>query len=372
VCSPCFGSNPPRWCQYAQGDFSVGRIDDFLSDAQVKNVPDWLQLSMSDFIDGDYFPRGTLPWWDFRGIYINQKLFDQAGLQVPTNLAELNEIAAKYQQVYVEPGTVALPQDPVPSLSADLKSVNPEDALVLITNSSQFSQLEKQVGDLTPLMLADYQPPIWVEGGFALSTSKYPAASLDFLYELSEEDNQQRFFDSSGHLPTNGEVLQSVAKSSDSLDALIRLGKTGRSVAAPAPVSGASCLDFSGYADNTALASIPAAGLGGFTVTSFGAPAAYFINQSGSAIGLQFGDSGLNITAPAAAGPYQKIDVDAGAFSSDFTIKAADASGIGVGSLSIPHNNAVTSQSFAAPNADHVDIVGGGNEGLIVKICFTP
>src|SRR5207247_3326665 len=125
-----------------------------------------------------------------------------------------------------------------------------------------------------------------------------------------------------GHLPGNGEVLESVAAArQESMKELMDSISSSRPISLPLVPQ---CLDFTSYMDNTPFTSIP---LGAFMVTLFDPAGYYFINEDGSAsgasyIGLQFDNRGLKIIAPTPLVPYKNIVVDAGAYSSDFNITA--------------------------------------------------
>jgi len=124
-----------------------------------------------------------------------------------------------------------------------------------------------------------------------------------------------------------------------------------------------SCVAFSGYPDNTkfgnpfSLNSYKFTGLGGEP----------FVNVSGSVVGLQFIDAGLEIDL---SGPISTATLDVASFTSTpLTLSALDSSGAVVTSASVPGDNTVHAITLSGNNIVKVTIIGGGDEGVLVSIC---
>ena len=130
----------------------------------------------------------------------------------------------------------------------------------------------------------------------------------------------------------------------------------------PKPVS---CVDFSGYADNTPLAAIPTIPNvypNGFSFS--GAPSP-FINVNGNVVGLQFAD-GLEISLP---NPASSVKLDVASFSQPLGLTAIDINGVAVANANVPNDHAVDNIALPGQGIAKIMVKGGGGEGVLVKIC---
>ena len=127
-----------------------------------------------------------------------------------------------------------------------------------------------------------------------------------------------------------------------------------------------SCVDFSGYPDNTTFGN--PFGLNSYQFTGLGAEP--FVNVSGGVVGLQFIDAGLEIDLP---GPASAVTLDAASFTSrPLTLSALNSSGVAVANATVPGDNTVHNVALSGNNIVKVTITGGGNEGVLVEVCSAP
>lgn len=123
------------------------------------------------------------------------------------------------------------------------------------------------------------------------------------------------------------------------------------------------CVDFSGYPDDTRFGN--PFNLNGYQFTGLGAEP--FVNVSAGVVGLQFTDAGLKIDLP---GPASAVTLDVASFTSTpLTLSALDGSGVAVANATVPGDNTVHTITLSGNNIVKVTITGGGNEGVLVKIC---
>jgi len=233
-CSECNVPNPPRWCQYASGNFTYRAIGDFLMKVGYcepdqcpacfrDNPPPWCRLASQDFgitIDvlqasmaavsknNKVFPYGIPVWWEYVGIFANPDKLAEHGLAIPKNLSELSEVLRIDNRVYYEstffartglalPGAIAgADPQPAPSIPG-----------ILVASSDHFTNLQKEVSQLTLLELQDYRPELLVHGVYLHSSTAKRVQALDFMYFLTDYEAQISLFKGTGHFPANGVAI---------------------------------------------------------------------------------------------------------------------------------------------------------------------
>lgn len=133
----------------------------------------------------------------------------------------------------------------------------------------------------------------------------------------------------------------------------------------PTPEPGVGlCTDFSTYADNHSFGN-PFT-LNGVTFTGAGSMAP-FVNQSGTATGLQYDTAGLAIDFPS---PVSTVTMLAGGFyPEDITVTALDSGGNQVDQEIIVADNTLYTITLTGAGITSLSLVGGGNEGLVVWLC---
>jgi hypothetical protein len=133
----------------------------------------------------------------------------------------------------------------------------------------------------------------------------------------------------------------------------------------PTPTQMPGCVDFSGYPDDTMFGN--PFNLNGYNFAGLGAEP--FVNVSGSVVGLQFIDAGLETDLP---GPASTVTLDVASFTqTPLILTALDSSGATVANATVPGDNAVHNITLTGNNIVKVTISGGGNEGILVRICST-
>ena len=131
------------------------------------------------------------------------------------------------------------------------------------------------------------------------------------------------------------------------------------------PAQPTGCIDFSGYADDTKFGN--PFSMNGYQVKGLGVEP--LVNSSSGVMGFQFPDAGLEVDLPA---PSSVVTVDVAAFSSRLTLSALDGSGVAVATDRAPSDKSVHSISLSGNNILRVTIMGGGNEGILVRMCSIP
>ncbi len=125
------------------------------------------------------------------------------------------------------------------------------------------------------------------------------------------------------------------------------------------------CLDFQLFPDNTPMP-VPFT-LAGFEFAKVSVGMDLFVNESGGGKGLQFPDQGVKIKLPA---PSARIGLTIGQFSGTINILLADSTGATVGTGLVNSPGLYTIRNFTLrKKAALVVLTGGGNEGILAKIC---
>ncbi len=123
------------------------------------------------------------------------------------------------------------------------------------------------------------------------------------------------------------------------------------------------CAEFAIFPDNHILG--PNFTLAAFHFSQLGGPL-MIANDTASERGLQFPDEGLEITLPI---PSPTVEMRFGTFHSPVEISALDSSGKVVSKQTVPLLNKYIDLSISAREIAQLVLIGGGNEGLIPKIC---
>ena len=92
------------------------------------------------------------------------------------------------------------------------------------------------------------------------------------------------------------------------------------------------------------------------------------VNTTASERGLRFPQQGMNIILPV---PEQTVRLRIGTFNGPVDIEAVDSLGTTVKTKSIPSLNTYVNTSIRAPEISAVNLTGGGNEAILVRICVT-
>ena len=122
-------------------------------------------------------------------------------------------------------------------------------------------------------------------------------------------------------------------------------------------------IDFDAYPDNHQLG--PQFTLASTTFRDLGAPPS-IVNVTAGDKGLQFPDAGLEISLPA---PARWVRFETGQFNAPFTIEGYSATGQLVSAVAVTAPNTFSTQLIAgADPVVNLRLVGGGNEGMIVKM----
>lgn len=124
-----------------------------------------------------------------------------------------------------------------------------------------------------------------------------------------------------------------------------------------------SCVDFTGYPDNTQFASTFV--LDGLEFESLSG-ANPFVNYSGSGVGLQFEDTGLAITLPSAA---TDIRLEIGSWASELEIFVLDNSGNIQDQVVLSGDNQLHNVQFTGSDLVRLEMHGGDNEALLAIVC---
>jgi hypothetical protein len=126
------------------------------------------------------------------------------------------------------------------------------------------------------------------------------------------------------------------------------------------------CSDFTIFPDNHQLG--PTFTLSGMDFQDApGAGAVSFVNQTASVNGLQFPDTGIDITLPVTVG-WARLNV--GQFASPLSIESFDSGGSVIQTYSLNKPNSYYFLNFTKGDIAFIRLIGGGNEGVIVSICI--
>jgi hypothetical protein len=104
----------------------------------------------------------------------------------------------------------------------------------------------------------------------------------------------------------------------------------------------------------------------GYMFISLGAPDPT-VGSIGVEHGLRFGNSGIRVYLPA---PATAINLDIGSWTgTQLDITFLDGNGGTVGMDTVPGDSSLHSLAFSGTGIMAIVITGGGNEGILVKIC---
>ena len=237
-CEECFSDNPPRWCLYANGDFSYNRNADFqfaglcdpeqcppcLSDnpprwcqfAQLDHdqAPDIFQAGFARFVEDQVLPVGTPIWWEADLVMANPAWFLERELSLPGSLDEIIDLQQEYPDlVYIDPAFDPTPtpmRNFIDALKGD-PSPQPSKTGILVAEVEQFRSLTEEVGPLFLFPLADYQMQPIVQGVYVNPHSEHRDQALAFANLLASPNTQIELFDTAGYMPTHGEAWVNIA-----------------------------------------------------------------------------------------------------------------------------------------------------------------
>jgi hypothetical protein len=139
--------------------------------------------------------------------------------------------------------------------------------------------------------------------------------------------------------------------------------KKTAALAAAAPV--VRCVDFGPPpVDNTVILS--GTNRAGFIFTATGR---MMVNRTAAEQGLQFSARGMRVTLPAVA---HTVTMRVGAWNGSFTVQAYDSRGVGVRLITVSRLNVFHNRRMAAARGiKELVFAGGGEEGILVKLCGT-
>jgi len=126
------------------------------------------------------------------------------------------------------------------------------------------------------------------------------------------------------------------------------------------------CAEFSIFPDNTTLGP-------SFTFAAMdfqdiaGGPPVSFVNDTAGERGLQFPDAGLEVDLPV---PVSSARLRVGQFAGPYTIDGLDIAGAVVDSFQMNFPNSYRNVRLRGPNLDQIRFTGGGNEGILVRLCM--
>jgi hypothetical protein len=128
------------------------------------------------------------------------------------------------------------------------------------------------------------------------------------------------------------------------------------------------CTDFDNYPDNTQMPQVST--IDGLTITALG-PNAPFVNDIAAGVhGLQFASTGLQIDLLA---PAYKVTLTVGSYTPEpLKVTALDVNGSQVDDVSVPGDNSVHTITLSGQDINQIIISGGGEEGILVDLCFYP
>ncbi len=126
------------------------------------------------------------------------------------------------------------------------------------------------------------------------------------------------------------------------------------------------CAEFSIFSDNTTLGP-------SFTFAAMdfqdiaGGPPVSFVNDTAGERGLQFPDAGLEVNLPV---PVSSARLRVGQFVGPYTIDGLDIAGAVVDSFQMNFPDSYRNVRLRGPDLDQVRFTGGGNEGILVRLCI--
>lgn len=127
------------------------------------------------------------------------------------------------------------------------------------------------------------------------------------------------------------------------------------------------CLDFLMFPDNTPMP-LPFT-LASFQFAFFSTGMQAFVNESGGGKGLQFPDQGLKVLLPL---PVTRLNLTLGQFASPIQITLSNSLGATVATANTNSPSAYSNYPFALRRkVSLVTLRGGGNEGILSKLCIT-
>jgi hypothetical protein len=98
-----------------------------------------------------------------------------------------------------------------------------------------------------------------------------------------------------------------------------------------------------------------------------GGPPVSFVNDTAGERGLQFPDAGLEVNLPV---PVSSARLRVGQFSGPYTIDGLDTAGAVVDSFQMNFPDSYRNVRLRGPDLDQVRFTGGGNEGILVRLCI--
>jgi hypothetical protein len=126
------------------------------------------------------------------------------------------------------------------------------------------------------------------------------------------------------------------------------------------------CADFSLFSDNQQLG--PVFILSGMDFQDIpGSPVVSFVNRTNGTNGLQFPDSGIEISLPV---PSSWIRLQVGQFNTPFAIEGVNSAGNVIATYAMNKPNAYWFFNFSKSDLSLIRCTGGGHEGVIVSICI--
>ena len=245
-CPECEAPNPPLWCQFASGDFSLGRNDAFMvaglcdpeqcpecfdnnpprwcwaADLPPETAPDFFQAAFSKPIDDNIYPIGFPIYWDALNIMVNIEWFVERELGLPTTTDEILALRQSYPDLIYN----AVPEGSIqeemasPEIFALYKTIlyddpspQPSKAGLLFMWSSQFGELSQELGPLMMLPFDGYRSTPLVEGIYVNPETAVLQDALNFASQLTTPEAQATLFAENGRLPTGSAAWFDVAAS---------------------------------------------------------------------------------------------------------------------------------------------------------------
>lgn len=124
------------------------------------------------------------------------------------------------------------------------------------------------------------------------------------------------------------------------------------------------CADFGLFPDDNPMP--PTFTLSGFTFNNAAAPSAWIVNQEGYEKGLRLQAAGAEVRPPVVV---DRIEMSLGTFAGELEVKAEDASGAVVASLTVPRTGAFKDYVLSAPGIVAVTFKGGDDEAGVKSLC---
>ncbi|MFK7805835.1 MAG: S8 family serine peptidase [Anaerolineae bacterium] len=236
-CPACEGANPPPWCPYASGDFSLALNADFdiaslcaeVGDCVClqPNPPSWcwaaelapkaqpiggidlFQASFARQFDDEIFPIGIPIWWDAPLVVLNPDWMAKNKVKTPKSLDEIFDLANDYGDLVgmVGPCDVHSLNDQLAPL-AEIASCKAAEEMgefgIILMTASQYPTVQPEVGPLFMLPLDGFTPNVQVEGIYMNPHSENREAALNAAYLIAGQPMQQALHKVTGALPTHG------------------------------------------------------------------------------------------------------------------------------------------------------------------------